>query len=188
MKTIYCEDILQWRQWLVDNRESADEVWLVFLKGRGGKQSLNYGDALDEALCFGWIDSLIKKIDETQYTRKFSKRRETSKWSKINKERIEKLIHQNRMTPSGCAVVEKAKANGSWDKPDRQPVEAEAPPALKTALEKNRKAGAYFDELAPSHKLRYIMWIATAKKSETIEKRVQEAIQMLEKKKLLGLK
>jgi len=188
MKQVICKDTGAWRTWLEKHHISHDEVWLVFFKGQKAKSHVRYDEALDEALCFGWIDNLVKRIDEEMYALRFVKRNEKSKWSPGNKARVERLKRQKRMTPAGMALVEAAKANGSWSTPDRPLVSHRIPAELKKALEKNRIAKGYFGKLPPSHKTRYIMWISMAKKQETIEKRVREAIRLLEKKKHLGLR
>ena len=186
---LLCMHSSEWRDWLVANHDRRSEIWLVFLKGCDSGQSLTYSDALDEALCFGWIDSLIKRIDETRYLRKFSKRRKVSKWSEANRARVEQLFQENRMAVPGVRSVEAAKETGSWYAPDNRPVLGnDVPVELEAALEKNPEAKAYFDGLTLGHKKQYIWWIASAKRQETIQKRVKEAITLLNKKKTLGLR
>ena len=185
---LLCKTITDWRKWLRQNHRRVDEVWLIFYKKGAGEQTLDYDSALDEALCFGWIDSIIKKIDDTTYARKFTPRNEVSKWSESNKKRVERLIKDGRMTEAGLAVVKAGKANGCWDKPDRPPIVTEVPAELKAALKKSKKAREIFSKLAPSHQKQYIMWIAMAKRPETREKRIREAIVLLEKGEKLGLK
>jgi uncharacterized protein YdeI (YjbR/CyaY-like superfamily) len=188
MNPLLCKTIEEWRTWLRQNHRKVDEIWLVFYKKGAGEQSFDYDSALDEALCFGWIDSLIKRIDDTKYARKFTPRNQISKWSESNKRRVERLIKDGRMTEAGLAVVKAAKANGCWDKLDRPPTVTEVPAELQAALQKNKKAREHFNELAPSHQKQYIMWIAMAKRQETREKRIREAIALLEKGQKLGLK
>jgi uncharacterized protein YdeI (YjbR/CyaY-like superfamily) len=188
MNQLLFKTVEEWRKWLRQNHRKVDGVWLVFYKKGAGEQSLDYGSALDEALCYGWIDSIIKKIDDTKYARKFTPRNEVSKWSEINKKRVESLIKNGRMTEAGLAIVKAAKANGCWDKSDRPPTVTEVPVELEMALKKSKKAREYFNKLAPSHQKRYIMWIAMAKRQETRERRIKEAIALLEKGEKLGLK
>jgi uncharacterized protein YdeI (YjbR/CyaY-like superfamily) len=185
---LLCKTIEQWRNWLKQNHRIVDEIWLVFYKKGAGEQSLDYDGALDEALCYGWIDSIIKKIDETKYARKFTPRNEISKWSEINKKRVARLIKAGRMTEAGLAVVKAAKGNGCWDKSDRPPIVTEVPVELEVALKKNKKARENFGQLAPSHQKRYILWITTAKRQETRDRRIREAIALLTKGEKLGLK
>lgn len=188
MNQLLSTSVEDWRKWLKQNHRGGDEIWLVFYKKGTGKQTLDYGSALDEALCFGWIDSLIKKIDDTKYARKFTPRNEVSKWSESNKKRVARLIKDGRMTKAGLAVVKAAKANGCWDKPDRPPAVTEVPSEFLAALKQNKAARENFNQLAPSHQKQYTMWIATAKRPETREKRIKEAIVLLEKGQKLGLK
>jgi uncharacterized protein YdeI (YjbR/CyaY-like superfamily) len=188
MNQLLCKTIEGWRKWLKQNHRQVDEIWLVFYKKGAGEQSLDYDRALDEALCYGWIDSIIKKIDDTKYARKFTPRNQISKWSESNKHRVERLTKNGRMTEAGLAVVKAATANGCWDKPDRPPTVTEVPVELQAALAKNKKALAIFNKLAPSHQKQYIMWITMAKRQETKEKRIKEAVALLEKGEKLGLK
>jgi uncharacterized protein YdeI (YjbR/CyaY-like superfamily) len=188
MNQLLCKTIADWRKWLRQNHRQVDGIWLVFYKKGAGEQSLDYDGALDEALCFGWIDSIIKKIDDTKYARKFTPRNEVSKWSEINKKRVERLIKDGRMTEAGLAVVKAAKANGCWDKPDRPPIVTEVPAELLAVLRKSKKALENFNQLAPSHQKQYIIWIAMAKREKTRDKRIKEAIILLEKGEKLGLK
>lgn len=188
MNQLYFATIVHWHQWLVDNHETENAVWLEFHKSASSKKSLSYPEALDEALCFGWIDSIIKRIDDKIYIRKFSRRNPKSRWSQVNKKKVEQLIKSGRMTPAGYAIIKIAKSNGCYDKPDQRPVISKIPPEFQQALDKNNKAKQYFDTLAPTYRTRYIMWIATAKKPETKNKRIKEAIQTLAKNQPLGLK
>jgi len=182
MEQIVCKDSSAWRDWLQKHHLTQDEIWLIFFKGENAKDYIKYDQALDEALCFGWIDNLVKRIDNEKYALRFTKRKEKSKWSPGNRARVERMIKEERLTLAGMALVEAAKANGSWDRPDRPPIVAEVPAELKKALAKNKEANDYFERLPPSHRTRYIMWISTAKKRETIEKRVEEAIDLLKKR------
>jgi uncharacterized protein YdeI (YjbR/CyaY-like superfamily) len=178
----------QWREWLKANHGTEDGVWLVFPRKHAGSQVLDYEMALEEALCFGWIDGLIKKLDEDHYARKFTPRRPGSKWSELNKQRIERLIASGRMRPEGEAVISAARIDGSWDKPDRPPVMEEVPQEFQQALQKNPRARATFEALAPSYRKHYLLWVGTAKRPETRQKRILEAIRLLEAGEKLGLK
>ena len=188
MRTLFCRDRGDWSLWLRENGQKVGDIWMIFEKGDAVSQSLTCDEALDEALCCGWIDSLIKKIDERYYARRFSRRRDTSKWSTINKLRVERLFAEGRMQPAGIAVVEKARLNGMWDKPDRKPVQTRIPTALQEALRRNKEADQYVRSLTPSHRRRYITWIGTAKREETIRRRVSETIDLLKRKQTLGLR
>ncbi|MFB3897328.1 MAG: YdeI family protein [bacterium] len=188
MNQLYFATIKQWHQWLVDNHDTAESVWLEFHKPASSKKSLSYSEALDEALCFGWIDSIIKRIDDKVYLRKFSRRNPKSRWSQVNKNKVDLLIKSGRMTEAGYAIIQIAKSNGCYDKPEQRPVITKIPPEFQIAMDKNSKAKQYFDTLAPTYRMRYIMWIATAKKQETKDKRIIEAIKLLSKHRNLGLK
>jgi uncharacterized protein YdeI (YjbR/CyaY-like superfamily) len=115
MERITCKDILSWRGWLQENHTTKTEIWLVFYKGEKSKLYINHDQALDEALCFGWIDSMVKRIDEERYALRFTKRKEKSNWTSGNKARVKRMIEQKRMTSSGYSVVAAAKRNGSWN-------------------------------------------------------------------------
>ena len=147
-----------------------------------------YEESIEQALCFGWVDSIIRKMDDDKYARKFTPRRDNSKWSESNKNRVARLIKDKQMAQPGLAKVKIAKSNGMWDKPDRPQIPSEIPVEFKTALLSNKKAKQNFDALALSFQKHYIAWIAMAKKSETREKRINQAIQLLERNEKLGLK
>jgi len=136
MERVICKNAGVWRDWLRKNHLTRDEVWLVFFKGERAKAHIDYGQALDEALCFGWIDNLVKRIDDEKYALRFVKRKEKSKWSPGNKARVEKLIKEDRLTTAGMAIVKAAKANGSWGKPDGPGQTTKVPPERKKAFAK----------------------------------------------------
>lgn len=178
----------EWRSWLNKNHLSSDGIWLIYYKKHTGKERIQYDHAVEEALCFGWIDSIVKSIDEDKYMQKFTPRRDKSNWSELNKARVKKLIKEGVMTESGLLKINAAKKNGSWDRKIISTMEFKFPNEFKKALKNNKKAGAYFDRLPSSHKKRYIGWIGSAKKEETREKRIKEAIELLESGKNLGMK
>lgn len=168
------------------NKESG--IWLIFYKKETGRATLEYEDAIEEALCFGWIDSIIKKLDDQRYARKFTPRKEDSRWSNSNKNRVQNMIEQNRMTPLGMAKIEAAKKSGLWDKPDRPQISFEIPEILNNALAKNKRAKEFFDQLAPTYQKQYIGWIQIAKQQKTKQQRVKESIHLLTQGKKLGLR
>lgn len=178
-----------WRAWLSANHDKVNEAWLVYYKEGSGKRGVGYESSVEEALCFGWVDSLIKKIDETSYARKFTPRKDDAKWSVVNKARAEKCIREERMTKWGMAKVESAKKSGAWDNPVSKPVfDLSMPPEFKKALLENPNAMERFKKLPISHRKEYLLWIVTAKKPETRERRIAESIRMLNEGKLLGLR
>ncbi len=187
MKQVYVKTRKEWRDWLSQHHEKSDGIWLVFYRKQTGKPTLEYDDAVEEALCFGWIDSIIKKIDDEKYVRKLTPRKADSRWSELNKKRIAKLKMQGFLTEAGIAKVRKSKASGLWDKPDR-PISLEIPREFERALAKNKQAKSFFDQLTFSYQKQFIGWIVTAKRQETKERRVRESIALLEKGDKLGMK
>jgi uncharacterized protein YdeI (YjbR/CyaY-like superfamily) len=188
MEQLFVASLSEWKIWLQEHSDSSQGVWLVFYKKQNGKSSMTYEEAVEEALCFGWIDSIIRKIDEESYVRKFSPRKDDSKWSALNKKRVEKLTREKRMTDAGLAKVEIAKQNGQWDQPDQPRIQFEMPTEFQKGLESNQKAQKFFNTLTKTDKNQFITWIATAKRPETREKRIKEAIELLEKGQKLGLR
>jgi uncharacterized protein YdeI (YjbR/CyaY-like superfamily) len=188
MKQFYAADHEQWRQWLSLHHGTQAGVWLVFYKKETGKPAIAYEAAVEEALCFGWIDGVVKKIDDARYARKFTPRRNNSGWSELNKKRAARMIRQGRMTETGLAKINAAKESGLWDKDPRPRISFDVPPELAKALARNKKAKESFDKLAPSYRRHYIAWIAVAKKPETKRQRIEESIALLEKGEKLGLK
>lgn len=189
MKIAYVKDRTEWRKWLSANHNKETEVWLVYYKKGTGKSSIEYGASVEEALCFGWIDSIIKKLDERKYVRKFTPRREGSKWSASNKKRVEKMLEKGLMTVYGMQKVEAAKKNGNWGKAEQKPeLTFDMLPEFAELLGKNKKAKDTFDNLSATHQKQYIGWIEVAKRPETRERRIAESIRLLEQGKKLGLK
>jgi uncharacterized protein YdeI (YjbR/CyaY-like superfamily) len=177
-----------WRNWLERNHATAAEVWLVYYKRHTGKATVSYGDSVEEALCFGWIDGVRRAIDEERYEHRFSPRKPNSDWSEINKRRVAKLTAAGLMTPAGQSCVNEAKRNGRWSEPRKPPPRFEASPELEAALESNRRAAEHFAALAPSYRHQYVGWIASAKRDETRRRRIEEAIALLERGEKLGMR
>ena len=117
---LVCKHDKSWHFWLLKNHLRLNEVWLIFFKGEKSNLHINHDQALDEALCFGWIDNMVKRIDDERYALRFTRRKEKSSWSAGNKARVKRLIEQKRMAPAGYAVVKAAKANGSWNAPKKE--------------------------------------------------------------------
>src|SRR6266516_400672 len=186
MKTLRVKSVDQWRDWLDEHHASESEVWLVFYKRHTGVASIDYKDALDEALCFGWVDSLVKRLDDQRYARKFTPRRADSRWSTINRRRYAALKASGRLKPAG---INRAPTDRSYDPlPPRFKMPSKVPAYIQNALRKHPAALRYFEALAPSHRRRYLAWIESAKQDETKARRVKEAIRLLTAGKLLGLK
>ncbi|MFY0686255.1 MAG: YdeI/OmpD-associated family protein [Cyclobacteriaceae bacterium] len=162
-----------WRKWLEKNHQSQQSVWLVYFKVSTGIPSISWSEAVDEALCFGWIDSTKKTIDETKYMQYFSKRKPKSIWSKVNKEKVARLIQHKQMRKAGFDSIDVAKLNGSWAMMDE--VEALViPEDLKDAFSKHEGSMQYFDGLSKSAKKLLLHWIISAKRPETRQKRILE--------------
>jgi uncharacterized protein YdeI (YjbR/CyaY-like superfamily) len=185
-QTFTAPDRASWREWLADHGTNETEIWLVYYKGGTGKPTITYDDSLEEALCFGWVDSLIQKIDEEKYARKFTPRKPGSKWSELNKHLVAKLIKQGRMTEAGLAKVEFDLEEAASARPKRP--ELPLPAWLKEGLMTSPTAWENFSKLPPSHQRNYILWVSDAKREETRQKRIKEAIERLEKNERLGLK
>jgi uncharacterized protein YdeI (YjbR/CyaY-like superfamily) len=184
-KTFTAADRSMWRAWLTEHASTETDIWLVYYKKHTGKPTVAYTESLEEALCFGWVDSLIQKIDEDKYARKFTPRKAGSNWSEVNRRLVAKLIREGLMTEAGLARVD-------FPLPDLQtprlrPAAQEIPEWLESALKASPVAWVNFKNLPPSHQRRYIGWISDARREETREKRIHEAIALLEEKKRLGI-
>jgi uncharacterized protein YdeI (YjbR/CyaY-like superfamily) len=171
---IYCpKNRADWRKWLEKNHQSAQSVWLIQFKASTKVASLTWSEAVDEALCFGWIDSTRRPFNEESYMQYFSKRKPKSMWSRINKEKVAQLIQNNLMTEAGLASIETAKENGSWTFLDA--IEALiVPEDLAAALAKHKGALKYFDSLSKSAKKILLHWVISAKRQETRQNRILE--------------
>jgi uncharacterized protein YdeI (YjbR/CyaY-like superfamily) len=178
----------QWRAWLEKNYSTAKEVWLIYYKAHTGKPSIPYGDSVEEALCFGWIDGIIKKLDDERFGRKFMPRKIKSKWSESNKKRAEKMIRQRKMTEAGMIRIREAKESGEWSTVRVRSKELMIPLFFEETLTKNKKALEYFNSLAPSYKRNFVGWVSDAKQEKTRMKRLAEVISLLEQNKKLPLK
>jgi uncharacterized protein YdeI (YjbR/CyaY-like superfamily) len=185
---LYVNNRKDWRRWLENNHTIEKEIWLVYYKKHTGKDRVPYDDAVEEALCFGWIDSIVTRIDDEKYAQKFTPRKDSSQWSESNKKRIEKLTSLGIMSDEGLKKVKIAKKSGKWDEIIKIPHWDDIHLDFKKALEKNPKANKNFNQLAPSYKKHYIEWITLAKKEETRLNRIKEAIKLLNKNQKLGLK
>ena len=189
MKQVHVTTRSQWRRWLAENHDQEKQgIWLVFHKKETGRPSLGYEEAVEEALCFGWIDSIIKRIDDDKYCRKFTPRKDRSSWSNLNTRRAEKAIREGRMTEFGLAKIRAAKRSGSWERDPRPAIRLDVPRDLSEALARNRKAKDFFEMLAPTYQRHFVGWIATAKKPETRAKRLNESLALLRRGEKLGLK
>jgi uncharacterized protein YdeI (YjbR/CyaY-like superfamily) len=179
MQTAELETRNKWRAWLRRNHDSVSEIWLIFRKN--GAPTLAYEDAICEALCWGWVDSLIKRIDDERYARKFTPRNLDSRWSTLNRRRYEEMKKQGLLQKPG---LDRPPTDRNGDAPKITGV----PGYIEKALQSDAKAWAQFQRIPPSHKRVYIGWIDSAKKDETKQRRLAEAIERLSTGQKLGMK
>lgn len=180
IELFYPTNQMAWRNWLEENHQSKQAVWVVFYRQSSEKPSITWSDAVDEALCFGWIDSKKIKIDHETSHQYFSKRKPKSTWSKVNKEKIQQLMEANKMAEAGLQIIEIAKENGSWTLLD----EVEAliiPDDLARELEKYPSARINFENHSKTTKKMLLQWIVLAKTAPTREKRISEIVECCEK-------
>jgi uncharacterized protein YdeI (YjbR/CyaY-like superfamily) len=173
---LYFKNREDWRNWLEQNHLKSEGIWMVYFKKHTKKESIIYNEGVEEALCFGWIDSIIKSIDNERYKQKYTPRRKNSVWSVVNKKRVEKMIKEGKMTEAGLKLVEDAKKNGRWDKAYDNKVKPEMPVDLLEALKMNLKAYENFMKFAPGHQTTYIHWLNSAKREETKKSRIEKII------------
>ena len=178
----------EWRCWLKANHAEVEEAWLVYYKKHTGKPTVSYPDSVEEALCFGWIDGLKKRIDDETYAHRFTPRRSGSKWSPLNIKLAKKMIDEGKMTEAGLKAFNQRE---TYDKELLKAIDA-SQIALTTEIEShlkaNSKAWDNFNKLAPGYRKQYVGWLISAKKPETRKKRLQEAISLLSKNRKLGMK
>lgn len=163
----------EWRLWLEKHHQTKQSVWLILHKKDSGKPSVSWSEIVDESLCFGWIDSTRKSVNEESFMQLVSRRKASGTWSKVNKEKITQLIADGRMREAGLQCIEKAKENGSWTILDTVE-ELTIPDDLEKAFQKHREAKAYFLSLSKSAKKTILQRLVLAKRPETRQKRVEE--------------
>jgi uncharacterized protein YdeI (YjbR/CyaY-like superfamily) len=173
-------DAAEWRDWLAENHQESVGVWLVLAKkGRIEPTSLSYDQALDEALCHGWIDGQVRRRDEVSYQQRFTPRRPRSSWSRRNVAIVERLIADGRMRPAGLAQMERAKADGRWDGAYAGSASAEVPPDLAAALAVEPRARAMFEILTARNRYSVLFRIESAKRPDTRRRRIEQFVAML---------
>jgi uncharacterized protein YdeI (YjbR/CyaY-like superfamily) len=194
LEQIFFNSRESFRIWLEKNHDRSPGVWIIFYKKHTNIESVEYNEALEEALCFGWIDSIIKKIDNEQYVRKFTPRTNKTKWSELNKKIVTALITQGRMTEAGLKKIDLYLKTGrvDWEnqglKKEKDRNEINIPDFILKELAKNEPALTNFNNLAQTYRQHYVQWITQAKREETILNRLQESIELLKQNKKLGLK
>lgn len=180
-RTLHVETRSAWRAWLAKHHRKESEIWLVYNKKQSGRPRVAYAEAVEEALCFGWIDGITKPMDETRYAQRFTPRREKSNWSPLNRQRFARLLKEGRMTAAG-------RARGPAKAPPAGRTPSKTPSYIVSALRRHPEACRFFDELAPSYRRLYVRWIDSAKREETRQKRLREAISLLARRHKPGLK
>jgi len=182
LETLHFASAKDWRNWLAQHHASSAGIWFVFYKQHTKQKSISYEEMVRGALCFGWIDSLVKRLDDDRYAMKVTPRQPTSKWSELNKKRWAELKAAELLTPAGLAA---APTNNAYA---AKPAIPELPDYIASAFRKNSSAWKNFQGLAPSQRRNFVVWIHTAKRTQTREKRIRESIQLLAAGKKLGLK
>jgi uncharacterized protein YdeI (YjbR/CyaY-like superfamily) len=176
----YAANRAEWRQWLQENHATAQGVWLIYFKKGSGKTRVEYAEAVEEALCFGWIDSVVKPIDEFSYKQLITPRKPKSNWSKLNKERVERLIETGLMTEAGFKTIEIAKQKGTWNALDE--VELLLVPAdLQAGFDNNPLAFQNWEAFSRSARRGILEWLLNAKRPETRAKRIEEIVSLAAK-------
>ena len=181
IETFYPANVQEWRSWLSENHLLKQSIWVVFYKKKSNKPSISWSEAVDEALCFGWIDSTARSVDEEKFIQYFSKRKLNSAWSKINKEKVQRLITGGLMMPAGFNTIQTAKQNGSWVILDLVE-ELVIPADLKEEFETKSGSKEFFLSLSKSVKKAMLQWISLAKLEETRRKRVLAIAELASKK------
>lgn len=175
--TFQASNLEEWRKWLQENHLTEKSIWLIIYKQESGIPSVYYPEAVDEALCFGWIDSKPNKRDEKSYFQFFSKRNPKSKWSKVNKDKIERLTREGRMQPAGIKMVDLAKETGTWsalDDVDQLIIPAD----LSAEFDKNPQALSFWEGFSKSSRRGILEWILNAKRPETRIQRIEETVRL----------
>ena len=184
MEQVTCENLKQWRNWLSKNHRKKDKVMLVRYKRHTGKPYFHQSDAMNEAICFGWIDTTLKRIDDERYGVTFVKRKKTSRWSENTFRRAREMIEQGKMSKFGLEIYKLGLKKLPHD--HGIPKNPDMPEQLKKALEKYKTTKEKFNKLPPSQKRVYYRWILRAKRQETQEKRIGQTIEMVKQKKPFG--
>lgn len=179
MQVVSFSSSKEWRKWIAQNHAKSNGVWLRFFKKNSGEKTVTYPEALEEALCYGWIDGQRNKYDAKSYIQKFTHRRPKSIWSKRNTEKAEHLIQEGKMKKAGMQQVELAKADGRWQRAYDSSKNMKVPEDFLQQLAKNKKAKTFFDGLNKANLYAIAFRLQTAKKPETREKRLKEILELM---------
>ena len=174
------------RGWLEKNHASSDELWVGYWKKATGRPSVTWAETVDEALCFGWIDGIMKRIDDRQHVIRFTPRRRDSIWSEVNKARVERMVEAGLMTEAGQALVDHARATGEWEKASGSLRDWPVPDEVESHLAGDADARAWFEGLAPSYRRQMLGWIHGAKRDETRQRRIAQVLQMIAERRKLA--
>lgn len=176
-----------WRAWLESHHASEAEVWLVFYKRHAAKPTVSYDEAVEEAVCFGWIDGVKRRIDDARYEHRFSPRKAESRWSATNRKRAARMEKAGLMTEAGRKAIRAAKRKGTWHSTPPK-VDLALPPELAARLEQDTTAAEFFASLAPSYQQQFIGWINIAKRDATRQRRLDETMKLLARGEKLGMR
>ena len=177
----------EWRKWLEKNHRKEKEVWLVHYKKHVGKIGIQLEEAVEEALCFGWIDGKLRKVDKERFILRYSPRKVNSVWSKLNRERVERLMKAGKMTAAGLSIIEEAKKRGSWNQAYTNLKRDRIPPDLRKALAEDKRALDNFQRFANSYRNMYIHWVKSATTGKTRRERIEKVVkQASQNKKLIS--
>ena len=170
------QDREEWRNWLKDNYRKESFVWIILFKKKYRKKGLTLEDTVEEAICFGWIDGKLKRVDAKRFSLRFSPRKKKSVWSRINRDKAEQLIAEGKMTPAGLVKIEEARSNGTWENAYTNKKKEKMPADLKEALSGNKAAWENFQKFANSYRNMYIGWVNDAKTDTTRKRRISEVV------------
>ena len=184
METVYCRNAEEWRTWLQSHGDDTPEIWLIYLKKGANEPCISYSESVDEALCCGWIDGLIKKIDETRYARRFTPRKPNSRWSEVNVRRMHRLVEADRATHDALSEFQRAIDE---DRIVRRPPNPALSDDLLEELKRDPTALSLFEALSPAQRRQYVLWIMDAKREETRRRRLETTRSMLRSGKRLGI-
>lgn len=180
MTAVFFESREAFRDWLEAHHDSEDELWVGYYKADADRSGIGYGESVEEAICFGWIDGLINGIDDERYRRRFTPRNPDSKWSKTNRDRVQAMVEAGKMTPAGMALVEAAEASGEWDDAYRLADDHELPADLEAALRENEAAWEHFQSFSNTDQHAFIVAVEEAKTDETRQRRIERTVELAE--------
>ena len=184
---LYVKNREEWRKWLEDNHSTVDEVWLIYYKKPSGKPRISYNDAVEEALCFGWIDGKLRRINDDYYIQRFTPRRPGSKWSQLNMARVQKLVKEGAMKPVGMEAFKKVLEKPGLAYENREKVDPVIPDDLMLALNDNTLAYNNFLKFSLSNRRLYIFWLNSARRVETRSNRIKKIVERAEKNIVPGM-